>query len=168
MASSDLLKLGNVRRVQENLKSILNQNGIDAIETEIERNCDKLYALGLQHYRFAINLRSWHWRQKISRLYYSSYAASRAVRLYVFGHHSTDGKDHQKIGDLPDDFPGKARFSNKLAILRDDRNTCDYDHVSRASDLVTPPSEAVQLVKDFLNETRKYLQRRGCRVRGRP
>lgn len=168
MASSKLLNLGNVRKVQENLRSIVNQEAIDAIEAEIEENCNKLYALGLEHYRFAKKLPSRHWRQKVSRLYYSSYAASRAVRLYVSGEHSTDVKDHQKIGSLPDDFPERARFSNKLSILRSDRNTCDYDHDSHATSLVTPTSEAIQLAKDFLDETRKYLKARGLAVRGKP
>lgn len=168
MKSSNILSLGNARKLKEHLSHILDQDAIDAIETEIERNSIKLYKLGLQHYRFAASLQSPHWRQKVSRLYYSSYATSRAVRLYVFGDHSTDVKDHKNVGHLPDDFPDRARFANKLAVLRADRNTCDYDHDSRVADLLTTPSEALVLVKNFLEEAAKYLKARGLSVRGRP
>lgn len=168
MTSSDLLRLGNPRKIKENLKYLLNQEAIDTIEAEIERNCKKLYDLSLLHYRFAVKLPNPHWRHKVSRLYYSSYAASRAVRLYVAGEHSTDVKDHQKIGNLPDDFPERARFNNKLALLRDDRNTCDYDHTSCAGDLFMSTSEAIRITKNFLEEVREYLISKGLDVQGRP
>lgn len=167
MSSSEFLKLGNVRKVQQNLRPILAEEAIEAIETEIKRHSEQLFNLALDHYRFATGLSTRHWRQRVSRLYYAAYAGSRAIRLYVYGDHSTDVKDHQKIGSVPDDFPDKARFSNFLDVLRDDRNSCDYDHVSRSTDLVTPPAEAAEIVKAFLIEVKAYLAARGLNVRGK-
>ncbi len=168
MKSSNLLNLGNARKVKENLTSILNQDALDAIEAEIERHSVELWSLGLQHYRFAVKLPRQLWRQKVSRLYYAAYSVSRARRLYVAGEYSTESKDHQKIGHLPDDFPNRGRFANQLSVLHDDRNTCDYDHASRAADLLIPTSEAVQLVRDFLAETKSYLKAKGLDIRGGP
>ena len=168
MASSDLLKLGNARKVKDNLSSLLNQEAIDAIEAAIEKNSEALYALALHHYRFAAKINSQNWRQKISRLYYSSYAASKAIRLYVSGEYSTEVKDHKKIGKFPVGFPKGNLYANKLSILREDRNTCDYDHNSRVADLVMPPVESVQLVKEFLLDTKIYLKAKGLEVRGMP
>lgn len=100
-------------------------------------------------------------------MYYAAFAASRATRLYVGGTYSTDVADHKKISDFPDDFPDKARYSNKLSILREDRNTCDYDHASRAADLIIPTAEAVSLVKEFLEDTKKYLASKGLMIKGK-
>lgn len=168
MKSSNLLNLGNLRKVKENLTSILNPDALDAIEAEIKRHSVELCGLGFQHYRFAVKLPRQHWRQKVSRLYYAAYAVSRALRLYVLGEYSRDRKDHQRIGQLPADFPDRSRLANKLSVLRDDRNTCDYDHASRAADLLIPTSEAVQLVRDFLAETKSYLKAKGLDIRGGP
>ena len=168
MKSSNLLNLGNPRKVKENRSPILKQDALDAIEAEIERHSVELCGLGFQHYRFAVKLPRQHWRQRVSRLYYAAYAVSRALRLYVWGEYSAEAKDHQRIGHLPDDFPGKARLANQLPVLREDRNTCDYDHASRAVDLLIPTSDAVQLVREFLAETKSYLKAKGLEIRGGP
>lgn len=165
---SKLLGLGNPKKVIEHLRSILDGAAIDAIEVEMAAQVSKLYALGIHHYKFAEKQSGRNWRQRVSRLYYSAYAASRATRLQVHGHFSVDVKDHQKIGDLPDDFPNKALYSNRLDILREDRNTCDYDHASVVGDLLISPADATILVRDYLIETRAYLEARGQRLRGRP
>lgn len=167
MNPPNFLDLGNPRKVKAHLEDILDQDALDLIEQEIQRNSIDLYNLGLHHYRFAVRLPSNYWRQKVSRFYYAAYAVSRSIRLYVNGYHSTDVKDHQRIGELPDGFPQNNRFSNKLSILREDRNTCDYDHESRASDLLISSSDAAELVKDFLIEAKKYLDGRGLHIRGR-
>ena len=88
------------------------------------------------------------------------------MRLYVNGEYSTDVKGHQRFDKLPDDFPSRERYQNKFTVLREDRNTCDYDHVSKAKDLVLGSREATELVRDFLDHVTEYLSRRGLEMRG--
>jgi hypothetical protein len=159
-----LLNLGNARKVKDNLSGCLDTIALEKLEAEIVANAIALFHLGRNHQRFALRQSSQHWRQKVSRLYYAAYNVSRSVRLFVAGEYSTEIKDHQKYENLPDDFPRKARYVNQLAILREDRNTCDYDHLSRASDLVLGSTAATGLVNDFINDAKNYLHQRGLSV----
>lgn len=168
MRELDLLRLGNQRKLQKVLASVLEEDALAVIEAEIQRNVTDLYGLGLQHYHFAVLQPPRHWRQKVSRLYYAAYNVSRSVRLYVYGEYSIDSSDHKRVGHLPDDLPDQARFSNQLQVLRADRNTADYDHSSKAGDLVIAPASAAVVVRDFLAEVKNYLQGKGLTVRGRP
>jgi hypothetical protein len=161
MRSRHLLNLGNARKVKENLSGILDTAALDSIEAEIEANVAGLLTLALRHYRFADRQSAPNWRQRISRLYYAAYNAARAVRLYVSGEYSTDVKDHQKFDKLPEDFPNRASYVNQLEVLREDRNTCDYDHISTASDLALGSGDSTALVHDFLRDVRAYLRDRG-------
>lgn len=147
---------------------MLDVAAIGILEQEISSQVQKLYALSLGHYRFALKQPNVQWRQRVSRFYYAAYAASKSVRLYVNGDFSTDAKDHQKVGVLPDDFPQVARFTNQLAVLREDRNTCDYDHDCVAGDLIIRPRDAETLAKEFLTEARSYLAGRGLSLKGAP
>ena len=130
-----LLAAGNLNKLKINLVNVIDDTAIHAIEDEINKNVAKLYLLGKSHYSFAIRQNNRSWRQKVSRLYYGAYNASRAVRLCVTGEYSADSGDHKKIGNLPDGFPNRATYSNRLSTLRDDRNLCDYDHTVNCSDL---------------------------------
>ena len=168
MVTSKFLELGNPRRVANRLDGVLNEAALETIELELRKHSTKLYSFSLQYYRFAIRQSGFNWRQKISRLYYSSYSASRAIRLYVSGYYSQDVNDHKKIGNLPADFPKRAFFGNMLSTLRDDRNTCDYDHTSTSRNLVMDHKYAEAVVRNFLEETRTYLIDKGLKVRGRP
>ena len=168
MNRPNLLNLGNPWKVKQNLTSILTEDALAAIESEIEKNATDLYRLGLEHYRFAVSQSPQRWRQKVSRLYYAAYSVSRSVRLYVSGEYSNEPNDHKNIGRLPDDFPNRSRFSNRLSVLRADRNTADYDHLSHARDLVISPTNAALLVEEFLTEVKNYLNDRGLIVRGSP
>jgi len=116
MRALHLLNLGNARKVKENLSSILDQQALDAIETEIASNSPALLNLAQCHFRFAVNLPARHWRQRVSRLYYAAYNACRALRLFVFGEYATDVKDHQRLEKLPEDFP-KSVYVYKNAKL---------------------------------------------------
>ncbi len=156
-----LLAAGNVRRVKNNLVNVIDGAAIVAIEAEICTNCAQLYGLGRNHYLFARRQSNRHWRQKVSRLYYAAYNVSRAVRLCVNGEYSTDASDHKKIETIPEDFPNKNTYSNRLGVLRDDRNLCDYDHTAILNDLVLMPTDAIQLVTDFLRDARIYLVQHG-------
>jgi len=162
--SPHLLNLGNPRKVKYELSSILDKSALETIENEIARNAISLFSVGLGHYRFAMKQTAPNWRQKVSRLYYSAYSVSRAVRLFTSGEYSTDVGDHQRFDKLPDDFPSKARFANQLAVLREDRNTCDYDHKCHARDLVLGTRNAALLVKDFLEKAENYLKNKGLKV----
>lgn len=155
---------GNVRKMKENLVNVVNRNALSAIQTEIDRNVVQLFALGRSHFDFAVRQNNRSWRQKVSRLYYAAYNVSRAVRLCEHGEFSTEVTDHKKVESLPDLFPNKNSYSNRLGILREDRNLCDYDHTSRIGDLVTSIPDATTLVTEFLRDARTYLRGKGITV----
>jgi hypothetical protein len=162
MKSPHLLRAGaNVRKVKDNLVNVVDATAISAIEAEICTNVAQLYALGRGHYYFAVRQNNRSWRQKISRLYYAAYNVSRAVRLCVNGEYSIDSSDHKRIEVLPDDFPNRNRYANRLGVLRDDRNLCDYDHTAKLTDLVVNVSDAAELVQQFLKDAHRYLKQRG-------
>ena len=75
-----------------------------------------------------------------------------------------DSSDHKRIEVLPDDFPNKNRHANRLGVLRDDRNLCDYDHTAKLADLVVGVKEAAELVQQFLRDAQGYLKRRGVSI----
>jgi len=167
VANSQILQIGNLRKIKEGLKDLLGEEGCEKIETGIKNECQGLYSLALNHYRFANGLSRHQWRQKVSRYYYAAYMGSRTIRLYVHGDYSIDVKDHSKIGQIPSKFPKQSEFSNKLDLLREDRNTCDYDHNARASELNLTTSEAYDLVTEFLVQAQGFLQERGLILRGK-
>jgi hypothetical protein len=162
MKSPHLLRAAtNVQKLKENLVNVVDAAAIGAIQVEINANVVQLYTLGRNHYLFAVRQNNRSWRQKISRLYYAAYNVSRAVRLSKHGEFSTDSSDHKKIESLPDDFPNANTYTNRLGVLRDDRNLCDYDHTGRRTDLVIGVIDAADLVTEFLKDARAYLIRRG-------
>jgi hypothetical protein len=165
MKSPHLLHAGaNVRKLKENLINVVDAAAISAIETEICTNVAQLYVLGRNHFFFAVRQNNRSWRQKISRLYYAAYNVSRAVRLCVNGEYSMDASDHKKIETVPEDFPNKNKYANRLGVLRDDRNLCDYDHTAKLADLVMGVNDAAELVQQFLKDARVYLKRRGVNL----
>jgi hypothetical protein len=159
-----LLAAANCQRVKSNLSYILNATAMAAIDAEIEKNVKGLFRLGLEHHAFASALPLPNWRQRISRDYYGAYNVARAVRLANDGSYSTDVGDHKKATELPDAFPNQSTHSNRLGVLRDDRNLADYDHTAAASDLVTPVPDAAQFVDDFIRDARTYLSGKGIAV----
>lgn len=161
MTEPSLLNLGNARKVKANLSAILDDTALNLIEKEIHANTLGLYALARHHFRFAVRQPPQFWRQRVSRLYYGAYNAARAVRLFKSGEYSTDAKDHQKFSQLPEDFPGRSRYSTELQVLREDRNLCDYDHLSIASSLALGTSESTILVREFLHDVESYLREQG-------
>jgi len=159
-----LLAAGNLNKLKTNLAHVIDAKAMGAIEAEINVNTVKLYTLGKDHYRFAIRQNNRSWRQKISRLYYGAYNASRAVRLCVKGEFSQDVGDHDKIGELPDDFPRREQYRNRLKTLREDRNLCDYDHTARLADLSIGVTDCIELVESFLKDAHSYLGNRGVKI----
>lgn len=159
-----LLASANPRRLRENLVHILTQEAIDAIDLEINENVLGLLRLGEEHLAFAAAVQAANWRQIISRTYYGAYSCSRAVRLCHDGHFSTDSTDHKKVGDLPAGFPQVNMYANRLPILRDDRNLCDYDHSASVADLAIPVQDARDLVAALLKDSKAYLIGKGVRL----
>jgi hypothetical protein len=159
-----LIAAGNAHRMRANLAGVLDEEALQAIEDEIHRNVRQLFRLGRQQYRFACSLSPPQWRNAVSRMYFGAYNVSRAIRLCFGGEYSTDVQDHQKFEKLPADFPSKDRFANRFAVLRADRNLCDYDHTATAPQLVIPRREAEKLVKEFIDESARYLAERGVAV----
>ncbi len=155
------LKAGNPHKIANAYSTLLTAVEIQKIHAEARIHSAAMYTLGINHYRFASRLGRHYWRQKISRFYYASYNVSKAVRFDFDGVHSTDVKDHGKVGDLPTDFPNRATYQNRLSTLRDDRNSCDYDHMIRAADLLNTTSECSLLVYSFLRDAHDYLVNRG-------
>lgn len=143
---------------------MLDAAAIGAIDAEISKNVAQLYLLGKNHYLFARRQDNREWRQKISRLYYASYNASRAVRLFETGDFATDVSDHKKIEMIPPDFPNRNTYANRLGVLRGDRNLCDYDHTASQEDLALGINESVELVADFLRDAQIYLEGRGVTI----
>jgi hypothetical protein len=165
MKSPHLLRAGaNVRKIKDNLVNVVDAAAVLAIETEICTNVAQLYALGRSHYYFAVRQHNRSWRQKISRLYYAAYSVSRAVRLCVNGEYSTDSSDHKRIETLPEDFPNRNKYANRLVAIREDRNLCDYDHTAALTDLVVGVNDAEELVQQFLRDAQGYLKRRGVNL----
>lgn len=159
-----LLASGNARRLKKELTGVLGPEALEAIEREIRENVRGLLRLGEKHLSFADGLAARDWRQAVSRSYYACYAVSRALRLEVDGYYSTESADHKRVGELPSDFPNRARLKNQLATLREDRNLADYDHTATPGDLVFPVSDAMEIARDLTNHAKQYLVARGVQL----
>jgi hypothetical protein len=155
------LASSNAHKLKNNLAGILDGPSLDRIDAEIRRNVQDLFQLGLAHAEFARSLDGRHWRQIISRLYYAAYNMTRAVRLSCSGDYSRESDEHKKVGTLPAGFPDHATYMTNLPILRDDRNTCDYDHCAQEDDLVIPRVEAAAMVQRLEGHVREFLAARG-------
>jgi hypothetical protein len=150
--------------MRANLIDILDIVGLAAIDQAILDNSAQLFGLGKLHYDFAFSVRSKHWRQAISRFYYATYHLSRSARFCHNGDFSQEVDDHKKIDQLPDDFPQKSTFANKLKIMRTDRNLSDYDHSAIETDLIISVPEAEIVARELMAITRSYLQGRGVAI----
>lgn len=165
MKSPHILLLNkNVGELKRQLAGILSTKSAQVFDATVRKNVAQLFKLGEQHYMFARGISASHWRQVVSRSYYAVYNVSRAIRLAVAGHYSQEVKDHEKVGELPDDFPDKSTYTNKLRLLRDDRNLCDYDHTVVQADLGSTSVDTLQLVELFIDHGRQYLNAHKIRV----
>ena len=159
-----LLLKKNPNEIKHGLSEILDLSSLDTIQKEINHNVLALFDLGLNHYDFAKSLDAKDWRHKISRFYYAAYNIARAVRLHSSGVYSVDSTDHKKVGELPDDFPDKEKYENDLPVLRDDRNMCDYDHISTLSNVKIGINETLTLVNEFIQTAKEYLRQRNVEI----
>ena len=156
-----LIASGNARRMIANLKAVLDQTGLLALEAELRRNVASLFALGQHHLDFANATAQTHWRQRVSRAYYGAYNIRRAVMLELDGTYATDVSDHKKVESLPQNFPDRETYVRRLKDLRDDRNMADYDHDAAEADLVVGQNDAIALGKKLAADARQYLVARG-------
>lgn len=159
-----LLLNKNVVELRRQLAGILSTKSARTFDATVRKNVIQLFKLGEQHYMFARGIAASHWRQIVSRSYYAAYNVSKAIRLAVAGHYSQEVRDHEKVGELPDDFPDKNTYTNKLRLLRDDRNLCDYDHTVVQADLGSTSADTLRLVERFIDHGRRYLNARKMRV----
>lgn len=154
----------NCRTLHANLHGIIDAVALAAIETAIKDNVAGLFKLGLSHYNFACAQPAREWRQRVSRFYYAAYNFTRSVRLDFDGEFHEDVTDHKQISKLPGGFPNKAKYENKLGVLRKDRNLCDYDHTAAEPDLVNTVADTEVLVGELVVDTRAHLTARGVAV----
>jgi len=148
----------------QNLNHILEQQELDKITAELDRNVRQLFQLGKSHFSFAQGLGDKDWRQKISRLYYAAYNVRRAVALKNSGAFSTESGDHQKVDQLPDNMDNRESHLTNLRNLREDRNLSDYNHEAKVTDLVLNPGDALNFVTQFLADSAKFLKDQGVTV----
>ena len=165
MSKRNLLEIGNVNNAIEILKSFLSSEAIEVLKKEKNKHCRELITLGDTHLLAAETQdKKKHWRQIVSRCYYSCYAYSRSVRLFHDGRFSTEPSDHKKVGQgLPDDFPDKTVWADFLNNLRADRDYCDYDHKFRVSELNNNLDDSMKRAKDFRIAVIDYLRKKGVR-----
>jgi hypothetical protein len=165
MRSPHILLLNkNVVELKRELAGILSKGSARTFDRIVKENVSQLFQLGTDHLDFAMSTHARHWRQVVSRCYYGAYSFSKAIRLGVRGHYSQEVKDHEKIGELPDDFPGRNTYANRLRLLRDNRNLCDYDHTAIEADLGLTTGDTRSLVDTFRTEARRYLRARQYKV----
>lgn len=159
MANDDFLKL-NPKKLIRCLENILPASELQKIDDELRRNVKQLIRLGEEHLRYSRTVSGRNsWRQRVSRAYYACYSTSKALRLAKNGMFSTDSKDHQKIGGLPDDFPEKDIWCDMLTKFRADRNIADYDHSAKERNLEYPSSQYLDEATAFLRVIKAYMKR---------
>ncbi|MCZ8312988.1 MAG: hypothetical protein O9320_19235 [Magnetospirillum sp.] len=156
-----LLASKNVNSMIKNLEHVLTQPELDKIHKSLDVHVTGLFELGIEHYKFAKNLPSTQWRQKISRCYYAVYHVRRATMLKINGHFSQDVSDHGTAGDIPNELSNREAHINFLRSLREDRNLADYTHGASESNLVNPVSSAFQAAEKFIADCQTLLTSRG-------
>ena len=97
-------------------------------------------------------------RAVFSRAYYAVYNASKAVRYVTNGSVSLHGDDHQKAGDLPDDFPSVVNWAVDINRLREHRQKADYDGWGiTPKEFSLTSTKSLQLAESFVSEAKQYL-----------
>lgn len=154
----------NLRKVVSCLSDVLAPAEIQKINEELYRNVRQGLLLSEDHLRFALAAGTEGaigWRHAVSRGYYCCYCASRSIRLGKTGVFSTEVDDHKKIGDLPDDFPDRAKWADILTKFRADRNLADYDHTAGTGELEYSADQYLKYAEDFVKNVKAYLHKEG-------
>jgi hypothetical protein len=116
--------------------------------------------LAVSHLREANQLSSLQCRRSFySRGYYAVYNASKAIRYLVSGYVSEKGDDHQKVSDLPDDFPDVVTWGSFLRDMYKHRLVADYDGWPNSMrQLNTDMEIASENCKNFINVSKQYAR----------
>ena len=162
-----ILDLGNHGKVLNLLTQMAGGANLSWYNDRVHAVARQWLLLASQHLRIARQLVAAprYWRATVSRSYYAAYNASRSVRYVVKGQIRLDGEDHQAVGELPDDFPLKAKWSTFLTDLRKDRNIADYDAwPGMRGSLSLEPTDSFSGAEDFVKTSKAYLRGRGIPI----
>jgi len=162
-----ILDVGNHAKILNLLSQMAGGANLSWYNDRVHAVARQWLLLAYQHLHIARQLvgKPRHWRAAVSRSYYAAYNASRSVRYVVRGQIRLDGEDHQAVGDLPDDFPLKAKWSTFLTDLRKDRNIADYDAwPGIRGSLSLEPTRSFSSAQEFVKTSRAYLRGRGIQI----
>jgi hypothetical protein len=122
--------------------------------------------LAVSHLKEAKEFSSLRFRRSFySRGYYAVYNASKAIRYLVSGHVSAKGDDHQKVSDLPDDFPDVGKWGSFLRDMYKNRLVADYDGwPNSVRELNTDMEIAFENCRNFIKVSKEYARNR-CGVK---
>ena len=100
-------------------------------------------------------------RLAVSRSYYAMYHAARSV---VFAQKRMDVDEHLKLpANLPDDFPEREHWKDRLGFWRVKRDDADYSpYISVEDDPEALARDALRDAGAFLGACRQYLNERGA------
>lgn len=103
-------------------------------------------------------------RCSVSRFYYAMYHCMRAA-AYVY-HGGDDYQAHSKLAqNVPEDFPDRDAWANRLKNARLTRNAADYDPYPRSDKAWHRKAAAIKTDADaLLRVTREYLRGKGCPI----
>jgi len=102
------------------------------------------------------------YRDAISRYYYATYHAFRAVSFYI-----AEGDDHQEHSvlptKLPSSFPDLSKWQNDLKDSRLTRNAADYDVYPKSPSAWRADCTRVESVAELaVPAVRRFLRSEGC------
>ena len=118
LSDKDFLKL-NPNRIIAYLEPIILPEELEKIKRKVKKHISAMLFLSREHLSYAKGIKhGLGWRQKVSRSYYCCYIASRALRVAVLGSFDQTASDHDKINQIPDDFPDKHIWGNYLKQFR--------------------------------------------------
>lgn len=104
-----------------------------------------------------------HYRDAVSRYYYSMYHAMRAAALYRY--RGDDHSSHAELpGKTPADFPDSSLWQNELKNARELRNQADYDpYPAQGSYWKLRALQMGPVATRLVTVVRGYLASKGCR-----
>lgn len=144
--------------------SLRSRTGYEVHELIAKVAIDRL-TLGAAHHREARSAMARRaYRNVISRAYYAMYQTFRGVVFLV--NKGDDHEEHKILpSHLPNDFPAKAIWENRLKTARLERNRADYEPYPRGENAFK--SRAIQTLAEsqqLRTVARVYLRGKGVKV----
>jgi len=153
----DFKNHAEVKRILEKHQLIDKPSDFDSLMHAVARCWMKLAVLHLKEAKEFSSLRfrrSFH-----SRGYYAVYNASKSIRYLVSGQVSEKGDDHQKVSDLPDDFPDVSVWGSFLRHMYKSRLVADYDGWPNSSRMLNAHMKtALQSCNNFIKVSKEYAR----------